>query len=415
MEFKTVKDDDISEKILTAKFRAFYAAPGITDTLAGALIKARENNPHTKVRVILDGSANALRLGYGVTEPMPMLLEKNIDVRIEPGLRLNFLVVDNEAMIFTLPAMLVEDPNQPRGPNALVLPQSQIDTLLMTVAPDFVQTTATQSAPVSTPPAIGKEPLTNKHVETVKKEFEKNPPQKFDLARTLNVFNAYVEFIELNLTGLKMNCHTVELPQDIILALGDEETVKRLRTSFKLLDENSTVSKKTEEIEEKVKKLRKRFIRPLGKIGAITLRSKRNDVDSMIQEIQNDIDKFRLTVVASLQKDIDKSRNKLVEGLIPAMKKKPPQELLDQVTGKVTIEDIRHYLMHRLEEVFPTADTVVHDMKLECTRKGVTYETLATVDFQEKVAKAFPMKNWEKPFTEFTAAKADQIPLFGAS
>jgi hypothetical protein len=50
-------------------------------------------------------------------------------------------------------------------------------------------------------------------------------------------------------------------------------------------------------------------------------------------------------------------------------------------------------------------------MKLECVRKGVTYETLASGDFQKKVRDAFPYEDWDKPFAEFTVAKAEQLPL----
>ena len=84
-------------------------------------------------------------------------------------------------------------------------------------------------------------PLTADHVKAVEAELAKNPPQRFDLTRTLNVFNAYVEFIELRLTGLQITRHTVKLPQDLILALRDEATTKRLRTSFNLLDGKSKV------------------------------------------------------------------------------------------------------------------------------------------------------------------------------
>jgi hypothetical protein len=197
----------------------------------------------------------------------------------------------------------------------------------------------------------------------------------------------------------------------LILALRDEATSKRLRTSFNLLDGKSKVAQDADAVEVRVRKLRDRFVRPIGDIGAITLRSKRKEVDSLIEAIRADIEKFRVSVVERLTKEIASSRNKLVEGLTPALKKKPPQDLIDQVTGKVTSEHLTCYLTKRLEEVFPTAESIVGDMKLECVRKGVTYETLASGDFQKKVRDAFPYEDWDKPFAEFTVAKAEQLPL----
>jgi hypothetical protein len=177
------------------------------------------------------------------------------------------------------------------------------------------------------------------------------------------------------------------------------------------LDGKSKVAQDADAVEVRVRKLRDRFVRPIGDIGAITLRSKRKEVDSLIEAIRADIEKFRVSVVERLTKEIASSRNKLVEGLTPALKKKPPQDLIDQVTGKVTSEHLTCYLTKRLEEVFPTAESIVGDMKLECVRKGVTYETLASGDFQKKVRDAFPYEDWDKPFAEFTVAKAEQLPL----
>ena len=41
----------------------------------------------------------------------------------------------------------------------------------------------------------------------------------------------------------------------------------------------------------------------------------------------------------------------------------------------------------------------------------VTYETLASGNFQQKVRDAFPYEDLDKPFAEFTAAQAVQMPL----
>lgn len=74
-------------------------------------------------------------------------------------------------------------------------------------------------------------------------------------------------------------------------------------------------------------------------------------------------------------------------------------------------EHVTRYLSRRLAEVFPRAEALVGEMKLDCVRKGVTYETLASGDFQQKVRDAFPYEDWDKPFAEFTAAQAAQMPL----
>ena len=172
MELKTISDEAAARSIRTARNRAVYATPGVTDTVAAALIEARGRLGRAKVRVVLDGSANALRLGYGQADSMSMLLEHGVDVRVEPGLRVSLLVVDDRAAVFMLPAMLVEDPNLPRGPNALILPSDQVDGILRTVAPDL-SSRQTEDAGGSQLPQIGRSSLSAEQVKKVEAEFNK--------------------------------------------------------------------------------------------------------------------------------------------------------------------------------------------------------------------------------------------------
>jgi hypothetical protein len=45
-------------------------------------------------------------------------------------------------------------------------------------------------------------------------------------------------------------------------------------------------------------------------------------------------------------------------------------------------------------------------MKLDVQFRDVTYETLVEEGFGEKLRDAFPRVEWDKPFSEFDAAKA---------
>ena len=52
------------------------------------------------------------------------------------------------------------------------------------------------------------------------------------------------------------------------------------------------------------------------------------------------------------------------------------------------------------------------DFELLLLNDGSTDGTLAICgDFQKKVRDAFPYEDWDKQFAEFTAAKAEQLPL----
>lgn len=384
--------------------RVVYCAPGLQQPLAAALVNARLNLGRDAVRVVLDVDDSTARMGYGDFEAVALLKEGDVDVRVEPGLRTCVLVCDGQGYAFFTPPMLVElQDDQHVGANALALQPDQVSALLNAFYPPAPA--GSQSVPA---PEVGKQALSTQQMQQVKTSLDANPPQKFDLARKVNVFNAFIEFVELRLTGLHIARHTVQLPRDLVLALRDDATAKRLLTTFRLVSDESKVAKEAAEIDQKVRALREKYTRSLGDgLGSVILRSKRQDFTAEVTAIRSAIEKFQEKVLERLEKELGDSRKKLVEGLLPAVKKAPPPALQAQVSGKPSVDVLRRYLDDELSRVFPSAKALVGEMKLEWVPKGVTYETLSNSEFQERVRAAFPYENWDKPFREFEAAPAD--------
>ena len=57
-----------------------------------------------------------------------------------------------------------------------------------------------------------------------------------------------------------------------------------------------------------------------------------------------------------------------------------------------------------LDRVFPSAESLIRDMKLEVRFKDVTFETLNREDFLQSVKEVFPSVDWDKAYEEFRAA-----------
>ena len=57
-----------------------------------------------------------------------------------------------------------------------------------------------------------------------------------------------------------------------------------------------------------------------------------------------------------------------------------------------------------LDRVFPSADDLIQEMKLDVRYKDVTFETLNRKDFLESVKDAFSNVDWDKAYSEFKAA-----------
>ena len=401
--FLHLGSEQISDLVQCSSKRVIYCAPGVQQAVAASLINAKKRLGREAIRVILDIDDSTVRLGYGEFDAFSLLLEEGVEVRVERGLRTCVMICDDLGYAFFTPPMLVEDLEENHiGVNAIQLHPEQVKSVALALCPGADNSTTTPPSP-----ELGKAVVTEKQIEQIKEALAANPPQKFDLARKVNVFNAFIEFAELRMTGLHISKHTVQLPRNLVLALKDDTTAKRLLTTFRLVGEDSKVAKEATDIDQKVRQVRDTLTRSLGDgIGTVILRSKRKQFSEAVERIRADIARFQEKVTERLEKEIESSKRKLVEGLLPAIKKNPPEALTSQLSGKPTVEILRRFLDNELSRVFPEAKSLIGEMRLDWTPKGVTYETLSNPEFQQKVRAAFPYENFDKPFSEFEAAPA---------
>ena len=82
-----------------------------------------------------------------------------------------------------------------------------------------------------------------------------------------------------------------------------------------------------------------------------------------------------------------------------------PDALLGQsLNGEISEAAASRWLNGELDKVFPSAETLIQEMKLDERYKDVTFETLNRDDFLESVKDAFPHVDWDKAYSEFKAA-----------
>lgn len=98
--FLSLPSDRIGALIMGARRRVIYAAPSVSLEVSSALINVGERLGAEMVSVVLDVSEDVFRLGYGLIDALNMLHERNIAVRHADGLRISFVVVDDEGFIF---------------------------------------------------------------------------------------------------------------------------------------------------------------------------------------------------------------------------------------------------------------------------------------------------------------------------
>lgn len=410
--FAALSSKRIAALIRSATTRVVYAAPGIQDGPAAALVELKNQLSAPELIVSLDFDERTIRMGYGSLEAVGKLGAAGIELLRFPGFRSGILIVDNRGWIFSPVAHYLEDePQSEETPNGIELSAAQVETFAIRFSPATRQK-AIEEAPTpeiaaelaEMPCELGVAPVKQEHFEQVMKAIEIAPPVKFDIVRQVRVFEPYLQYVEMHLTGAAIQKHKVRIPPAIQNLGNSKDLEGRLRTTFSLIEKSSALSSK--ELEEELNEIRKNLTRTLGKEhGRVVLKSAKPTLDARIEALRVKLEDHQESVREKLGKQLADSRKQVVEYYLPLVSAKPPDAVVGQsLSGKPTEEDCREWIDQILEGVFPSADKLIQGMTLEITYKEATFETLNRPDFLESIKKAYPRVNWDKAYSEFRAA-----------
>jgi hypothetical protein len=251
-------------------------------------------------------------------------------------------------------------------------------------------------------------------LKEISSDLSNNPPQSFDVSRQVFVFNSRLEFVELSLTGAAIERQVFKFPDAIKKLLTDDViTQKRFSASFKMIDSDSKVSSKP--IASQVDLLRKRFLKSMGDLGSVMLRSHKVDFSREVTALKAKIEIYKNELASNLNKELDRSKKELVEALIDRVTQNPPDDLKYGIEGKsVSKSNARRYLETLFDEYMPSVSELIKPIELKCVYKAVTYEMLDDEHFQIQIRKKFRMVEWDKPMEEFVAAEQcfqGEIPI----
>jgi len=417
--FCSLSSVHIAEMVRTAQHAVCYAGPGIQPDVAQAMAETAQRLGPEMMTVSVDFDDRVMRMGYGDVGAVKLLLESGIAVQSSPGLRTALVIVDNEGYIFTPTALYLEaEPTGGVSSNAVRMSREQVAQALARLSP---AAKAIAVAQADTPEAkqrieavtvdVVSAPITPKKLAEVSTNLKEVPPVRFDLARQVRVFEPYLQYVELSLTGAAIQRHRLAIPASIQKLGGSEELENRLRTTFDLIEKGSKLSSKP--LEDLLNEIRKNFTPSLGKDhGRVVLKAAKPHLVARLADFRAKLDAHQKTVAADLQKHLDASREQVVAYYLARVMESRPDALLGQsLNGEISEDSAKKWINGELDRVFPTADSLIHEMKLEERYKDVTFETLNRGDFLQSVKEAFPTVDWDKAYKEFRAAgQADNKP-----
>lgn len=402
----------IAEMIRTAQQAVCYAGPGIQVEVAQAMVDAGNRLGPEMLTVCVDFDDRVMRMGYGEVGAVKLLLESGIDVRNAPGLRTALVIADGVGFVFTPTALYLEpEPTDSGASNAIRMTAEQTAEALARLSP---AAKAIAVAQAKTPEAkrhiqtlvvdVESEPVTVTKFTAVSTSLKEVPPVRFDLARQVRVFEPYLQYVELSLSGAAIQRHRLAIPTNIQKLGGSQDLENRLRTTFDLIERGSKLSSKP--LEDALNEIRKNFTPSLGKDhGRVVLKAAKPHLMKRLAEFRTKLDEHQKSVASELQKHLDTSRNQIVAYYRGRVIESPPDALLGQsLNGEISEEAAGQWLNSELDRVFPSAESLIHEMKLDERYKDVTFETLNGEDFLQSVKEAFPHVDWDKAYKEFRAA-----------
>lgn len=408
--FLSVDSNRLASEISLAQQTVCYAAPGIQEKPAKALFDLAQKIGPEMITVCLDFDEHVMRLGFGTLDAVEILRKAGIEIRSMPGLRTGLIVIDEAGYIFTPTALYLEKDKRPElAPNAMRLSEDQVQLALARLSPSaqaiavaMAKTDEERERIREQAVDVPSEKVKGENFEKIQKKLTEVPPANFDIARQVRVYNAYIQYVEMNLTGAAIQRHRLAIPPSIQKLGGAEDLEGRLKTTFDLIEKDEEIS--SSKLEKSLNEIRKNFTPSLGKgHGRVLLKAARPHFEERVGCLREKLKEHQETVKHKLHEELDKSRKQIVDYYVSQVVKDPPDVMRGQFPG-IGKDEAMVWLNSELDRVFPKAQNLVKKMQLDVHYKDVTFETLNREDFLGAIEAVFPHIDWDKAYSDFLAA-----------
>ena len=264
--FRNLSSGEMANFIRSATESVCYAAPGIQTEVASAITVVAQRIGVEMISVSLDFDERVIRMGFGSIDGVNQLRGQGIAIQNCPGLRTGLVIVDQSGYVFTPTALYLEnDSSLPNAPNAMRMSSEQLAEARARISP---AAKAISIARAKTPDEKAKiealpldvmtQVVTEHEFRAVQQSLDKVPPVSFDVVRQVRVFEPYLQYVELSLTGAAIQRHRLAIPAGIQNLGASKELENRLRTTFDLIENDSKLSSKP--LEEALNEIREALI-----------------------------------------------------------------------------------------------------------------------------------------------------------
>lgn len=399
-------DQTLTDLIGSAQRRIVAMAPAFSQAVAQAIQERWNVLGPDSVSVILDVDPEVYRLGFGDVEALDLLestaAQLGTTLNRQDGIRIGLIIADDVTVVYSPTPQLVEaGPEKPSTPNAVVIGQP----------PEDVVRELGQGPNGLRDQTVGLDKAERVKIASVKQDLHRNPPQRFDIARTIRVFNAHFEFVEFSLKHTALHKSSVSLPKEITKLTGDTQLDDLMQHSIELIRDDPSITGKS--LEWLRTRIAHKYLITLPGYGTVVLRRLKGEFEKQVERLRRCVDVFCKRVNERIAKATDRTRDRLVERILPQVAKSPPEAWHKYLGPSPSQDDVRHMLDAELRSVFEKKLTRVQSMHVKCLFKGVTYEMLQDEKFLAMARRKLPgLKELHREFDAARTAEKEATNLF---
>lgn len=279
-QFEKINFPKLVREVFNTTEHLYLSLPSIDKKMAETLVVAKQQRPNITIKIVIDNSEEAIRNGFGDIEGIDKLIQSNIQILESHGNLISFIIFDSIGYFLFPHSRIFMD--EAKGTNAFRIDPSSIlllkkhfflnenstDKFELTAivgdsnkyfleAFDEIENTQIQEQ------QFVSDFDTKKHEEN-KKKLKVNPPLEPDLRRQINIYNAKIQFVELNFSGGNLENKITQLPEKA-LPVNSTELKSLIQTRIKMFQDikNNPDYKILIDYRKKIEKLRKDYLKPI--------------------------------------------------------------------------------------------------------------------------------------------------------
>ncbi|MGA2185122.1 MAG: hypothetical protein ABSH47_19055 [Bryobacteraceae bacterium] len=384
-----VPDELIISHLARARESIRFVGPGLSAAAARVLAERWQDLGPYAVEVVLEADADLCRMGYCDGPALRLLLDTarrvQAPIHRQTGVRLCVLEIDGERIIFPPTPRLVEE--------------SESQAAQVILAPGQGESLHEQ---ILAPRELAPRPLTETAVQNVTEDLKVSPAQPFDLARQVRVLSTKFQFVEFSLHEAALSRKRVAVPPDLLGLASDAGAEELLRASFQLVAKGDEIS--GDALLKRRDAIDGHYLVSIPNYGKIIQQSNRADFDKAVDELREEVKKFRESAKQKLDAAINKNCADVIARLLPAVKLRIPTRWRATLGSNPSDEFIRRRLEQELKSAYRNADAYLGKIEIRLIYKDITVEMLRDEEFAKAAEKA--RLYLAEMYEEYQAARA---------